>query len=44
MENQTTNTEQEEMWSRAEKEHKRGKIVSGILVVIAGSLFSISYF
>ncbi len=39
MENQTTNPEHEEMWKRSEKEHKRGKIVSGILVVIAGSLF-----
>ncbi|MES2514344.1 MAG: LiaF domain-containing protein [Bacteroidota bacterium] len=39
MENQVTNTEHEDMWKRSEKEHKRGKIVSGILVVIAGSLF-----
>ena len=39
MENQVTNTEHEETWKRIEKEHKRGKIMSGILVVIAGSLF-----
>jgi len=39
MENQTTNTEHEDMCTRSEKAHKRGKIVSGILVVIAGSLF-----
>ncbi len=31
--------EQEEIWKHTEKQHKRGKILSGILVVIAGSLF-----
>lgn len=39
MENQFTNTEQEEMWKRLGKDHKRGKVLSGILVVIVGSLF-----
>lgn len=38
MENQETQP-QEEMWQKWEKEHKRGKIMGGIVIVIVGALF-----
>jgi hypothetical protein len=28
-----------EVWSKMEKEHRRGKIFGGVLIVVAGSLF-----
>ncbi|MBL7937486.1 MAG: hypothetical protein JNM51_16900 [Bacteroidia bacterium] len=39
MENNTIQTDNEELWQRAEKSHRRGKVIGGILVVIAGSLY-----
>lgn len=39
MEVQDLNTKREDMWSQWEAEHKRGKIIGGIFVVIAGALF-----
>lgn len=33
------NTNQEDFWKEAEKRHKRGKLIGGIFIVIAGSLF-----
>lgn len=30
---------QEEMWQQFEESHKRGKVIGGLLVVVAGSLF-----
>ncbi len=33
------NNQQEEMWQRMEQTHRRGKIVSGLLVLTIGSLF-----
>lgn len=38
MENLDQN-KQEEMWRQFEENHKRGKVIGGLLVVIAGSLF-----
>src|SRR5258708_1717957 len=35
----TQNTQQEEMWKSWEADHRRGKILGGILLVAAGSLF-----
>jgi predicted membrane protein len=37
-ENKTTDL-QEEMWKNLEEQHRRGKIVGGIAIVVAGSLF-----
>jgi predicted membrane protein len=39
MDIQNSNTEKENMWAQWEAEHKRGKIIGGIFVVIAGTLF-----
>lgn len=39
MQNQDDHMEHEEMCKQIEKGHRRGKVVGGILVVIAGSLF-----
>lgn len=39
MENQDINKDNDEMWQKYEKGHRRGKIFGGLLVVIAGSLF-----
>jgi len=37
---ETTETQpQDEMWQQWEKEHKRGKVLGGMIIVIAGSLF-----
>lgn len=38
MEDKERHTDQE-IWSKMEKEHRRGKIFGGILIVVAGSLF-----
>lgn len=39
MEIQNSNTEKENMWEQWEAEHKRGKVIGGIFVVITGALF-----
>ncbi|HWY12844.1 MAG TPA: hypothetical protein VN026_16030 [Bacteroidia bacterium] len=36
---QDLNTNKEDMWKQWEAEHKRGKVIGGIFVVIAGALF-----
>lgn len=37
--NSNIQTENEEFWKREEKNHRRGKVFGGLLIVIAGSLF-----
>jgi len=39
MENQEQNNSMDNMWRKAQKSHRRGKVVAGILVASAGALF-----
>ncbi len=39
MENQDIDTSHEDMWKKAEKSHRRGKVFGGLLIVAAGSLY-----
>jgi len=39
MENQEQNNSMDNMWRKAEKSHRRGKVIGGVLVVSAGVLF-----
>ncbi|MFO0358673.1 MAG: LiaF transmembrane domain-containing protein [Sphingobacteriaceae bacterium] len=39
MENQMSNSEQEQIWNRWETNNRRGKIAGGVLIVLLGSLY-----